>query len=76
VALKIESGEPLPLGAHPWVNCNNFAVFSRHATAVSLLLFDHPQDTLPASILHLDPARNRTVDFWHLRVNYCVDYYG
>jgi isoamylase len=69
VALKIESGEPLPLGAHPRGNGINFAVFSRHATAVSLLLFDHPQDALPASILNLDPARNRTGDIWHLWVD-------
>jgi len=41
-------------------------VFSRHATAVSLLLFDHARDEQPAASVVLDPRHNRTGDIWHL----------
>jgi len=63
-----QAGVPLPLGAHPRGAGINFAVFSRHATAVSLLLFDGQQDPEPAAVLALDPRLNRTGDVWHLWV--------
>jgi len=44
-------------------------VFSRHATAVSLLLFDDPQDAVPAREIALDPLKNRTGDAWHVQVD-------
>lgn len=69
----MESGVPLPLGAHPRGAGINFAIFSRHAAAVSLLVFNHPQDALPTSTLRLDPSRNRTGDIWHLWVEDCGD---
>ncbi len=71
MAQKTETGFPLPLGAHSRGNGINFAVFSRHATAVSLLLFDRPQDAAPSTILSLDPSCNRTGDIWHLWVEAC-----
>ena len=65
----IEAGAPLPLGAHQQGTGTNFAIFSRHATAVTLLLFHDAQDAVPESRLDLDPQRNRTGDIWHLWVN-------
>ena len=46
----------------------NFALFSRHATRVRLELFDHPDDAVPARVIDLDAAHNRTGDVWHVWV--------
>ena len=43
-------------------------MFSRHATAVSLLLFSDPQDAHPLHEIPLDPRLNRTGDVWHIQV--------
>jgi isoamylase len=64
----IRAGSPLPLGTHERGAGVNFAVFSRHASRVQLELFDHPEDALPARIIDLDSARNRTGDVWHVWV--------
>ena len=59
-------GEPLPLGATPNDRGVQFAVFSRHATDVQLLLFAHAQDGSPTDVIKLDPRKNRTGDVWRL----------
>lgn len=41
----------------------NLAVFSRHATHMSVLLFDL-SDTEPSETIELDPRYNRTGDIW------------
>ena len=46
----------------------NFSVFSKHATGVELLLFDHVDDAQPARVIRLDPAANRTYHYWHVFV--------
>jgi len=69
MVLKLTTGVPLPLGAYRGCAGVNFAIFSRHATNISLLLFDHPQDEAPARTIALDPKHNRTGDVWHV----CVD---
>ncbi|MCL1818484.1 MAG: glycogen debranching protein GlgX [Spirochaetaceae bacterium] len=61
-------GRPLPLGATIHERGVQFAVFSRHATAVSLLLFDKPEDGEPYAEIALDPQRNRFGDIWHIFV--------
>ncbi len=63
------AGEPLPLGATPNAHGVQFAVFSRHATAVHLLLFAEPQDAEPARQIELDPRENRTGDIWHVQAD-------
>jgi glycogen operon protein len=45
----------------------NFALFSRHATSVSLVLFA-PGSSRPASEVRLDPRIHRTGDVWHVFV--------
>jgi isoamylase len=45
-----------------------FAVFSRAATSVSLLLFEHPDAAAPCAEIPFDPRLNRTGDVWHADV--------
>ncbi len=61
-------GKPLPYGATLTARGTQFSAFSRHATSVSLLLFDDPQASRPASEIRLDPLSNRTGDVWHVEV--------
>lgn len=44
----------------------NFSVFSEHATAIELLLFNDHNDTEPFQIIALDPTVNKTFHFWHV----------
>src|SRR5579872_572894 len=61
-------GQCYPLGAAIRPGGLNFCVFSQHATAVELLLFDRPDDLRPARVVRLDPLRNRTFCYWHVFV--------
>ena len=61
-APRVRAGRPYPLGATVTRTGVNFALYSRHATGVRLLLFDHPQDEQPAQELRLT-ARSAFV--WH-----------
>ena len=61
-------GTSSPLGATPGPDGVNFSVFSRHATGVELLLFDHVDDQQPARVIRIDPADNRTYHYWHVFV--------
>ena len=61
-------GYPLPLGVHLHDDGAQFAILSRGATAVSLLLFVDLHDTLPHQTMALDPMYNRTGDIWHIWV--------
>ena len=58
-------GEPLPLGATVRPDGVNFSVFSKHATAVHLLLFDDARDPVPSATFELDAEHHRTFDYWH-----------
>ena len=46
----------------------NFCCFSRHATAVELLLFEQPASPRPFQVIALDPRVHRTFFFWHVLV--------
>ena len=61
-------GVPLPLGASVLGDGVNFALFSRHATSVELLLYDSSQEPEPSATILLDPAQHRTGDIWHVWV--------
>jgi len=62
-----ERGFPLPGGAVVLESGINFTVFSRHATAVTLVLqFAGTKKTSEFIKIHLDPAINRTGDIWHI----------
>jgi glycogen operon protein len=57
-------GHPLPFGVNILASGVNFAVFSRHATAINIVFF-RPGDLDPLMEFPLDPKINRTGDVWH-----------
>ena len=65
---EIEPGRTHPLGATVKENGVNFVIFSEHATAIELLLFEKPVDPEPVQIVRLDPKVNKTFHFWHVFV--------
>ena len=60
--------ESHPLGATIIDGGVNFSIFSRGATGVELLLFDREDDRLPARVIRIDPAGDRTYHYWHIFV--------
>jgi isoamylase len=66
-AFKTARGCCRPFGATPQDGGVNFAVFSRHAQAVSLVLFREGREE-PIAEIPLDPRANKTGDVWHLFV--------
>jgi glycogen operon protein len=63
--LDIVSGRSSPLGATVLAEGVNFSLYSRDASGVELLLFDHDDDPGPARVIPLDPTINRTYHYWH-----------
>lgn len=61
-------GQSYPLGATVGPDGVNFALFSQHAAAVELLLFDANELTQPARVIALDPEKNKTFYYWHVFV--------
>lgn len=61
----ISPGRSSPLGASIVSGGVNFSVFSRHAQAIELLLFDREDDAGPSRVISLDPAINRSYHYWH-----------
>jgi glycogen operon protein len=64
-------GSPSPLGV-TWVEAEqawNFALFSRHATAVTLLLYGEKDSVQPVLQISLDPVQNKTTAIWHCFVS-------
>ncbi len=61
----VQRGAPLPLGASLGRNGINFAVFSKHATQVHLVLFA-PGEYEPLIELPLDPRFHKTGHIWHI----------
>ena len=60
-------GLPHPLGAMLVPGGINFALFSRHARQVSLVLFQSGEGPKTAEI-RLDPHLHKTGDIWHIHV--------
>jgi isoamylase len=58
-------GTPLPTGVSRTAAGYNFAIASRHAEAVSLVLFRTNAEE-PVAELELDPRSNRTGEVWHI----------
>ncbi|MBI4750881.1 MAG: glycogen debranching protein GlgX [Acidobacteria bacterium] len=61
----IERGSPSPFGATLRPNGINFAIFSKNATAVTLVLFVTGEYE-PIAQIPLDPHINRTGHVWHI----------
>ena len=66
--LLTRPGKPLPLGATLRERGVQFAIFSRHATAITLQLFAASEDRSPMAEIPLDPRVNKTGDIWHIFV--------
>lgn len=64
---EISRGAPAPLGASLERGGINFAVFSKHATAVRLVLF-MPRHPEPVAEFPLDSYYHRTGHIWHVLV--------
>ncbi len=62
-------GKPLPLGSSVTETGANFAIFSRNATHVWLMLFDDPAAQTPLYEFGLNPTTNRTGDIWHIHLS-------
>lgn len=69
IRMDLGPGDPpqLQMGAIPRSFGVEFVLFSRHATAVSLLLFDKP-DSDAAEEIVLDPKKHRMGDLWYVFV--------
>jgi glycogen operon protein len=59
-------GKSFPIGATITPEGVNFSIYSRSATGMELLLFDHVDDARPAQTIRFDPVRNRTFSYWHI----------
>src|SRR5260370_35844319 len=65
--LRTTRGRSLPLGATALADGVNFAVLSRHATAVWLVLYPL-EDGQQLDEISLDPLKNRTGNHCHIQV--------
>jgi glycogen operon protein len=64
-------GAPGPLGA-TWVPAEracNFALYSRHASGVTLLLYGPDDAGTPVATVRLDPLTRKSGRVWHCRVS-------
>lgn len=61
-------GFSFPLGATVQSGGVNFCIYSQHATAVELLLFEAPEDPQPSWTITLDPKQHKTAYYWHVFV--------
>lgn len=63
--LKTSAGYPLPYGATPKPGGINFALVSKHASSVTLQLYDF-ENNQPIGEVTLKPEVNKTGDVWHI----------
>src|SRR5690606_4373640 len=61
-------GRAVPIGATVDAAGVNFCLHSKHATGVTLLFFERPEDAAPSRVFKLDPTANRTYDYWHVHI--------
>ncbi|MBU1220344.1 glycogen debranching protein GlgX [Myxococcota bacterium] len=62
--IRLRQAPPFPMGASHHYGGTRFVVFSRHATAVSLLFFDNANDVNPSKEWKLSPDLHRFGDIW------------
>jgi isoamylase len=68
IEYKLKHGNPYPPGCSVTAGGVNFSIFSRHATAVELLLFSSSDSHTPFQSIHLHKEKNRTFFSWHVFV--------
>ena len=67
---ECSEGSPNPLGP-TWISeerAYNFALYSKHATQVTLLFYCPRDLVTPIFTLPFDPLRNKTGHIWHARI--------
>src|SRR5262249_55246066 len=67
---SVPAGRPWPLGVE-WVAAEdafNFALFSRHATGVTLLGFSEEDPARPVFEFHFQHPAHKTGSIWHCRI--------
>ena len=64
----MKQGKPYPLGPTLTDDGVNFSIFSAHAKAMHLLLFDSENASAASRVISLDPKINRTGHYWHIEV--------
>ena len=64
----VDAGKALPFGSTVTEEGVNFALFSRHAASVSLILFESSAPDSPWVEIPLTKRGNRTGDIWHCLV--------
>jgi isoamylase len=60
-----DCGRSSPLGATLRDGGVNFSLYSRNASRVELLFFDHEEDAKPSRIIPIEPYAGRTYHYWH-----------
>ena len=65
---SVSAGKAIPLGATLVDDGINFAIFSRHATLVTLVLFESVEKDSMYTEIPLDKKGNRTGDVWHCHI--------
>ena len=66
--LAAKVGSSAPLGATVSAGGVDFSLYSRKASSVELLFFDHEDDLTPSREFSIDPETNRTYHYWHIFV--------
>jgi len=65
-ATPVDVGRSSPVGVRLVPGGANFSLYSRHASEIELLLFDHENDARPSRVIRMDPIVNRTYHYWHI----------
>ncbi|MCL2528262.1 MAG: glycogen debranching protein GlgX [Defluviitaleaceae bacterium] len=65
---SISNGKAMPLGASLTEDGVNFAIFSRHATLITLILFESTEKDSPYVEIPLNTRGAKTGDIWHCHV--------
>ncbi|MFM2481493.1 glycogen debranching protein GlgX [Celerinatantimonas sp. YJH-8] len=68
MVLSALPGQSYPLGSRVESTGVNFSLYSKSATAVTLLLFDAIDSETPYQRIEFDPIRNKTDNYWHVFV--------
>src|SRR6201989_1801506 len=68
LVLGTSVGRSAPLGATVSSDGVNFSLYSRDASGIELLFFDHEDAGFPSHVIRLDPTTNRTYHYWHVFV--------
>ena len=65
INLVAETGKALPLGASLTHGGVNFAIFSRNASAITLIIFESADNNSPRLEIPLDKKTHKTGNIWH-----------